>query len=874
MITTNAQLENSNWVFGNNDIQRNINFPNTILPPSVTTTTSSLYNSIQASAAVSDASGQLLFYSEASNVYDNTHQVMDNGDGLLSHAISTAIIVPKPGSSTIYYLFTASANNTNIPGRGFHYSIIDMNGNNGLGQVLQKNIPLKDHFGTPINIASGNPSFSKKLTSIPDDNCGIWVVIQHRSFIYSYKVDSSGVTTTPVKSDTPQVNDTTYKSFGAMKISPNGEKLATAYGGYGSAKSIFLYNFNIDDGKATFNTDIFNGFGGTESPWGVEFSPDSSQLYYTIHGDLFQLRNSNTKQSPKSRRRKTKGVFQYNIADGLKTDISSLGATFGLQRAIDGKIYVGNPTNYSLHVINNPNVPGVGCSFVPDQVILDTHSPNDLTQWVYHIKGSNNPWALNFGEISSSSGYVVRKIRDIETDSEGNTYIFGTKLNQQSTELTNLANGTDFTSTGESFVTKFDACKNLVAFYKFQDGWQDTYGQIHITNDDSIYIEISQGGGLHKLNNQNLTPEWSANHNTSYKESFFIDKVNNNIYLKNDLGVISKINSNDGTIENNYTISPSVIGGVANNNIIYIARGTSQNTAEITKLVYNNGTYTPSGTQQFNINTTYSDNVLLRYSEASNLISVTLAAKQLPNDVNGYNFANYNFEVHTFDTNLNLVSTISNSGIISDIRYNGTNDELLVATHANNTGASFLRKYKTTTGNLVWQANETFGTGEFIISPNISTFDNKILMTGLYQNTSSFSQTNLPNSINNNVDLFSLQIKDLGTTYGYRATTNNNVIGLASEEYNNITTSSNKEDVFTVFPNPFNNTLNISTNTAKNSSYTISISDFVGTNKLNTTYDTTLQRSAIINTSLLVKGVYVLRIMENGTVIHTSKLIK
>jgi len=54
----------------------------------------------------------------------------------------------------------------------------------------------------------------------------------------------------------------------------------------------------------------------------------------------------------------------------------------------------------------------------------------------------------------------------------------------------------------------------------------------------------------------------------------------------------------------------------------------------------------------------------------------------------------------------------------------------------------------------------------------------------------------------------------------------------------------------------------------------LNISDFMGTHKLSSVYNTNLQRNTSINTAQLKKGVYVLRIMENGILVHTSKLIK
>ena len=52
-------------------------------------------------ATISDASGNLLFYTDGITVWNKIHEVMDNGTGLLGHSSATqsGVIIPKPGSS-------------------------------------------------------------------------------------------------------------------------------------------------------------------------------------------------------------------------------------------------------------------------------------------------------------------------------------------------------------------------------------------------------------------------------------------------------------------------------------------------------------------------------------------------------------------------------------------------------------------------------------------------------------------------------------------------------------------------------------------------------------------------------------------------------
>ena len=92
-------------------------------------------NTLEGCASISDASGDLLFYTDGMTVYDRTHAVMMNGTDLLGNNSSTqsAIIVKKPESDTIYYVFTVDGLTGN--NGGLSYSEIDLSLNGGLGAV-------------------------------------------------------------------------------------------------------------------------------------------------------------------------------------------------------------------------------------------------------------------------------------------------------------------------------------------------------------------------------------------------------------------------------------------------------------------------------------------------------------------------------------------------------------------------------------------------------------------------------------------------------------------------------------------------------------------------------------------------------------------
>jgi len=92
-------------------------------------------------ATLCDDFGTLLFYTDGINIWNRDHQIMPNGTGLLGDSSSTqsGIIVPVPGSSTLYYVFTVDKlANPN----GLKYNIVDMSLEDGKGDVTIKNVSV------------------------------------------------------------------------------------------------------------------------------------------------------------------------------------------------------------------------------------------------------------------------------------------------------------------------------------------------------------------------------------------------------------------------------------------------------------------------------------------------------------------------------------------------------------------------------------------------------------------------------------------------------------------------------------------------------------------------------------------------------------
>ena len=125
-----------------------------------------------------------MFFTDGTNAWDKNSHRMPNGYGMIGGqgtSTQAALIVPKPGSSTIYYLFSADQGGYVATNQGVHYSVIDMSLNGGLGDVVSgsKNILL-----TP-------PPTTEKLMGIKHcDGINYWVITHpfNTNAFYAYLV--------------------------------------------------------------------------------------------------------------------------------------------------------------------------------------------------------------------------------------------------------------------------------------------------------------------------------------------------------------------------------------------------------------------------------------------------------------------------------------------------------------------------------------------------------------------------------------------------------------------------------------------------------------------------------------------------------------
>jgi len=302
----------------------------------------------EASSVATDMMGNLLFYTDASRLYNRNHQLMPNGNNLDGHASTTqTLILPQPGSPWRFFVFTPNSFDNLASGNGLSYSIVDMKLNGSLGDVEpgQKNIELLPQS-----------QFTEKITATRHCNgTDWWVLVKERNNnnFRAYPLTASGLGTPVVSSVGTPGTAAAQNVASCLKFSPNGKKVVNALfqtGGFDL--------FDFDNSTGLLSNAVTVTSPSMSGVYGVEFSADGNLLYLSnllppSHIWQFDPNSGDAAAILQS------GVVLAEFPDQYR---------FGqLQRAQNGKIYVTNtfPLQFTtgLGIIHLPEVPGLGCLY-------------------------------------------------------------------------------------------------------------------------------------------------------------------------------------------------------------------------------------------------------------------------------------------------------------------------------------------------------------------------------------------------------------------------------------------------------------------------------------------------------------------------------
>ena len=145
---SHAQMYDAQWVIGPNTSVVDFRSIDSVH----TYTINTWMNTKLANACISDENGNLLYYTNGIYIADSNGDSLLNGNGLSPCSFTTqetseglpiqqaVMFLPMPGNPRYYYLFHFSGDISNGRPGTLYYSIIDKEGNSGLGEVIQKNV--------------------------------------------------------------------------------------------------------------------------------------------------------------------------------------------------------------------------------------------------------------------------------------------------------------------------------------------------------------------------------------------------------------------------------------------------------------------------------------------------------------------------------------------------------------------------------------------------------------------------------------------------------------------------------------------------------------------------------------------------------------
>ena len=283
---------------------------------------------------------------------------MANGSGLVGnkYATQTGLILKQPGPQDLYFVFSLDASGG--PG-GLQYSVVDMSLASGLGSVTIQNVPLYA------------PCAEKIAATMHCNGTDLWVVSHEygTNVFRSYLVTSAGISTSAVTSSVGPVVNSQQNASGQMKFSPNGTRLGLA----SYLSGLDLYDFDRATGQVS-NSFIISSLGWY---YGCEFSPDGKKLYgsrFSPGGGTFGAQLIQWDLCAGSQ-----GAIiasQYSVS--MSSTASPSDPCAALQLAPDGKIYIATIGQFSLSVINNPNVAGAACGY---SAHTRTLNPSNSVLW-------------------------------------------------------------------------------------------------------------------------------------------------------------------------------------------------------------------------------------------------------------------------------------------------------------------------------------------------------------------------------------------------------------------------------------------------------------------------------------------------------------
>ncbi len=359
-------------------------------------------------ASISDEDGNLLFYSNGCYVKDANHQIMPNGDQLNPGqvyddncpdygytALDGLIILPQPFNSSKYYIFHQAFNTfSSTPYYRIdrlYYSVVNMSLNNGQGEVIVKNQIILDKLQD-----SGFQAI-KHL-----NNNDWWVIVKGLDSNVFYKVllNEQGIASIDTQSIGGIFDDNSSEQY---SFTPDGNKFMSF--NYGNQLKIF--DFDRNTGVLSNYKHIVVDTLEYRIQSGLAISPNSRYAYVSMIDKLYQL---DLESQDIEASRILVGEF-----DGFLYQDTYPVYYYSMRLGPDCKIYMTalSPAPY-LHVINNPDEPGLACGFVQHGIELPCIGNYSMPNFPNYRLGTGYPVCdSNIVYVSATGGFVPTPVQEV-----------------------------------------------------------------------------------------------------------------------------------------------------------------------------------------------------------------------------------------------------------------------------------------------------------------------------------------------------------------------------------------------------------------------------------------------------------------------------
>lgn len=302
--------------------------------------------------AISDRTGNFLFASDGITVYNKNLVTMDNGTGLKGNpsATNSGIVVPFPGSTTKYYIFTTPEFLLKI---GYFYNIVDLSENGGLGKVTTKNQQLT------LTNAGGGASYAiadcyENIGAVGHTNGrDYWLISRVRNHFLVWPVTPAGIGNPVYYNIGVDLGIVGTAALGTIKISQNGKTIAHCNYSLGR---LTLADFNPATGVVS-SPKMYNTISKPAKLYGAEFSPNGRYLYVTC------IESGGVNENGLY-------VLDLNTLTASTVFTRRLANICNVQLGPDGRIYAvgifGVTQLTSLWVITNPDSGGTSIAEYPN----------------------------------------------------------------------------------------------------------------------------------------------------------------------------------------------------------------------------------------------------------------------------------------------------------------------------------------------------------------------------------------------------------------------------------------------------------------------------------------------------------------------------